>query len=139
MCIRDSYQLGWDTVISGVTRATSGRPFNAIGIGADSDGDNIFDNRLIGTQKGEFQTEPYLSTDFRMTKNIMLGDEAKITGMFEIFNLFNRANPYEVNRACSDTDGDGTVDAKGCQGGAFGQVIRPFPGREIQLGLKLSF
>ncbi len=133
------YQLGWDTVISGVTRATSGRPFNAIGIGADSDGDNIFDNRLIGTQKGEFQTEPYLSTDFRMTKNIMLGDEAKITGMFEIFNLFNRANPYEVNRACSDTDGDGTVDAKGCQGGAFGQVIRPFPGREIQLGLKLSF
>ena len=133
------YQLPLDFVLSGVVRGQSGRPFNAIGIGADSDGDNIFDNRLIGTEKGEFETDPFFQSDLRVTKEFKFGEGMKVTALIEVFNLFNNANPFEVNRNCDDTDGDGAPDPAGCGGTGFGQVIRPFPGREVQLGFKFDF
>jgi hypothetical protein len=118
------YQLPYQVDLSGVLRATSGRPFNAAGLPQDSDGDTQFDNRLIGTPKGGYLTDVFVQLDTRVAKEIRFGGRQRLTALIEIFNVFNRANPFVVNN---------TV------GPSLGQTIQPYPGREIQLGLRLDF
>jgi hypothetical protein len=110
--------------IGGILKTSSGAPFNAAGGGLDSDGDEIFDNRLIGTKKGEFKTDPFFSADLRVGKEFRLGGRRTLLGLIEFFNLTNRANPFRINTAF---------------GPAIGQTIEPVPGREIQLGIRFDF
>jgi outer membrane receptor protein involved in Fe transport len=111
--------------ISGILKTTSGYPFNAAGLPQDSDGDQIFDNRLIGTEKGEFATDYFLQLDLRLAKWFSIGDTQRLTVLVEFFNLTNRANPFRVNTSFG-TD-------------AFGATIEPLPGREIQFGFRYDF
>jgi len=53
-----------------------------------------------------------------------MGDNLRVQGLIEFFNLFNRANPLIVNRNV---------------GSELGENIRPLPGREIQLGFRIDF
>lgn len=133
------YHLPLGIRLSGVLNASSGRPFNAAGLPLDSDGDNIFDNRLIGTKKGGFETAPFFNIDMRVAKQFSLGERVRSTLLAEFFNLTNQANPDEVNKLCQDTTGDGLPDLAGCGGPDFGATVRPFPGREIQFGFRLDF
>jgi len=110
--------------ISGILNTTSGRPFNAAGLAQDSDGDQMFDNRALDTEKGEFETDPYFNIDMRLAKEFSFGERSAFMVMFEIFNLTNRANPLTVNRAL---------------GPDIGQTIEPVPGREIQIGIRFDF
>lgn len=119
-----SYLMPFDIGLSGVLRATSGRPFNAAGLPQDSDGDSQFDNRLIGTEKGGYLTDKFVQVDLRLSKDVKLSGQQKLTAMFEFFNLFNRANPFVVNN---------TV------GPNLGRTVQPYPGREIQLGVRFDF
>lgn len=133
------YQLPWKIDISGVIKTSSGSPFNAAGLPLDSDGDGIFDNRLIGTKKGQFETAHFFETDMRVSKRFEFGERYRATAMIELFNLTNRANPYIVNRTCGDSNGDGLPDPGGCTGPDFGKIVQPYPGREIQLGFRFEF
>src|SRR5206468_3440266 len=72
-------QLTYRVYLSGVLRATSGRPFNAAGLPQDSDGDTQFDNRLIGTAKGGFLTDKFVQLDLRVAKEINLGGRQRAT------------------------------------------------------------
>jgi hypothetical protein len=109
--------------LSGVFRATSGRPFNAAGLPVDTDGDANLDNRLITTEKGEFVTDPFAEADIRVAKPFSIfGGE--VTLLAEVFNLLNRANPLEVQRAF---------------GPDIGTTLIPLPGREWQFGLRYQF
>lgn len=110
--------------VAGILKASSGTPFNAAGGGIDSDGDEIFDNRLVGTEKGGFETDRFLSVDLRLAKELRFGGARNLMLMFEVFNLTNRANPFRVNTAL---------------GPAIGQTIEPLHGREIQFGFRVDF
>lgn len=117
------YRAGWGVDVSGVFRATSGRPFNAAGLPVDSDGDGNFDNRLLSTKKGEFVTDPFAQLDLRVAKTFG-PPKAQFAILVEVFNLLNRRNPVQVNRAFGPT---------------IGETIEPAPGREFQLGFRLDF
>jgi hypothetical protein len=117
------YRLPGRIDLSGVFRATSGRPFNAAGLPVDTDGDANLDNRLITTEKGEFVTDPFAEADIRVAKPFSIfGGE--VTLLAEVFNLLNRANPLEVQRAF---------------GPDIGTTLIPLPGREWQFGLRYQF
>jgi outer membrane receptor protein involved in Fe transport len=133
------YRLPHGVEVSGVVRAQSGRPFNAAGLPIDSDGDNIFDNRLLGTEKGQFSTDPFFQLDLRLAKEFALAGGSRAIFLIEFFNLTNRANPFVVNTTCGDSNGDNLPDPGGCSGATFGSTIRPFPGREIQIAVKFDF
>ena len=117
--------------LSGVLRWQSGQPFNAAGLPLDSDGDNIFDNRLFGTEKGEFTGPRFFQLDLRFAKVIRVRDTA-FTILLEIFNVTNERNPEVINRTCGDSTGDGLPDAGGCMGPDFGGVVRALPGRAFR-------
>ena len=119
-----SLQAPYGIDVSGILKSSSGARFNAAGGGIDTDGDEIFDNRLLGTEKGAFKTDPFIQLDARFAKEFRLGGRRNLTGMVDIFNLTNRANPFRVNTAF---------------GPAIGQTIEPVPGREIQFGLRFDF
>ena len=110
--------------LSGLLNVLSGRPFNGAGLPIDSDGDDVFDNRDLRTEKGEFETDATINVDLRLAKEFSVGDNLRVQGLIEFFNLFNRANPLIVNRNV---------------GPELGENIRPLPGREIQLGFRIDF
>lgn len=118
------YQLPWDFTLSGVLRATSGKPFNAAGLPQDSDGDDQFDNRLIGTEKGQFLTDPFFQIDLRIAKEFRFTTRRSLTALIESFNLTNRQNPFIVNNIL---------------GPNIGQNVQPLPGREVQIGFRVDF
>ena len=60
--------------------------------------------------------------DLRVAKDFGSGVR-RFTAMVEIFNLFNRANPFIVNTIV---------------GPDVGQTIQPLPGREIQIGVRFE-
>jgi hypothetical protein len=117
------FQAPWSLDVSGVFRATSGRPFNAAGLPVDSDGDGNLDNRLLTTKKGEFTTDAFAQLDLRVAKTVGLG-RGQLTLLLEAFNLFNRRNPVQVNRSF---------------GPSIGETIEPAPGRELQIGFRFDF
>jgi outer membrane receptor protein involved in Fe transport len=117
-------QAPWGIDIAGILKTSSGFPFNAAGGGLDSDGDEIFDNRLVGTEKGAFLSDHFFTIDLRLAKEFRFGGPRNLMLMFEVFNLTNRANPFRINTALGPT---------------IGQTIEPLPGREIQLGFRIDF
>lgn len=133
------YQMPLGFELSGVIKAASGSPFNAAGLPLDSDGDGIFDNRLLGTQKGQFQTAPFFEADMRVAKHFKFGERFRATALLEMFNVTNRANPFIVNRTCGNSGGGGLPDPGGCTGPDFGKIVQPYPGREVQLGFRFEF
>ena len=122
--VSGSYTAPLAIDLSGVFRADSGRPFNAAGLPQDSDGDGNFDDRLLGTPKGGYTTDSTIQLDLRIAKTFVLGAGWRTTVIGEMFNVFNRRNPLTVNRTF---------------GPAIGDTIEAFPGREVQLGLRVDF
>lgn len=118
------YELPYDISVSGVLRATSGRPFNAAGLPLDTDGDNQFDNRLLGTEKGGFLTDPFVQADLRLAKEFGFTSRQRATILIEFFNITNRANPFIVNTVV---------------GPRLGDTVQPYPGREVQIGFRFDF
>lgn len=117
------YRMPWRVDVSGVFRGSSGRPFNAAGLPVDSDGDANLDNRLITTEKGEFETDSFAELDLRVARPFRIGG-GQLTVLAEVFNLLNRANPLEVQRAFGPT---------------IGTTLIPLPGREWQFGIRYQF
>ena len=58
----------------------------------DSDGDEQFDNRLIGTEKGGVPDRWFLQLDLRVAKEFGSASR-RVQALLEIFNLKNGANP----------------------------------------------
>ncbi len=118
------FQAPYGIDVSGILKYNSGYPFNAAGLPQDSDGDEIFDNRLLTTEKGQFETDYYFSVDLRLAKEFAIGSSQRFTALVEFFNLTNRANPFRVNTSF---------------GPNIGLTIEPLPGREIQFGFRYDF
>jgi hypothetical protein len=64
--------------------------------------------------------------DLRIAKTWVIRERFKIQGLFEFFNLFNNANPA-------------AIQFQQAQAATFGSVSQHLPGREGQVGLRLTF
>jgi len=120
-----AYTLPHRVTLSSVITARSGRPFTADGVG-DYDGDgfnDFFDTRTDG--RGAFSLPTFFQWDFRGAWDVQIQKRTRLTLIGEVFNLTNRANAAQVI---------GSFDSPN-----FQEPINFFPGREIQLAVRLSF
>jgi outer membrane receptor for ferrienterochelin and colicin len=115
--------------LSGVFRATSGAFFSAsaAAAGIDYDQDGIRSTRPPTTTRNEFTGPSFVNVDVRLEKTFKIG-RYSASGLIEFFNVFNRSNPSKVENSYT-TEPVAT----------FGEVLVPYPGREAQLGFRLTF
>jgi hypothetical protein len=120
-------QLPWKFEFSSIFRVQGGFPFsrntNSL---IDVDGD-FFTNSIDHKYgRNEFNAPKLTNVDIRAAKRFDISERMKLYAYFEMFNLFNAANPAAVQGLSGTTP-------------AFGAVTEVLPGREGQVGLKFEF
>ena len=114
--------------ISAIFRAQSGfhysRSFSSEA--PDVDGDGIPAAVDFTAGRNHFVAPPFVNMDARLAKWFRLGDHARLETLIEFFNLFNRANPSQIQTAAEGPT-------------RFGTVTQVLPGREGQVGIKIEF
>ncbi|HSF15811.1 MAG TPA: TonB-dependent receptor [Vicinamibacteria bacterium] len=119
------YVFPHDFTVSSVVTWRSGRPFTADGVG-DYDGDgfnDFFDTRTEG--RGAFSLPTFFQWDLRVEKAFRFGGQGRVAVIGEFFNMTNRNNAAQVI---------GLFDSAN-----FQQPINFFPGREVQLAVRVGF
>ncbi len=81
---------GWQ--LSNVLTYGSGRPVNATVAGDANQDGNTYNDRLPGYRRNAFIGPDYFTTDFRLTRNLHIGDRLNLQLLAESFNTFNRTN-----------------------------------------------
>lgn len=125
--------LPWKFELSTVFRAQSGYRFSQTAITpVDQDGNSNFNGRDLKTARNQFVSPSFVNMDLRVAKTFAVGDRLQIQALFEFFNLFNNANPAAMNLV--ENSIPPTPGAP-----AFGTVALFLPGREGQVGLRITF
>jgi outer membrane receptor protein involved in Fe transport len=120
-------ELPWKFSVSGIFRAQSGFRFSRQAeVPVDVDGDLNFNpiDRTIG--RNTFTAPPYVNLDIRFTRRWQIRDRLRLTGLVEVFNVFNSRNPAAVETARGRPT-------------AFGKPLQVLPGREGQIGVRIEF
>lgn len=121
-------QLPKQFEISAIFRGQSGfhysRTFSTTA--TDVDGDGIPAAVDFTVERNHFAAPRYVNIDVRFAKWFQLGEHVKLEALIEFFNLWNRANPSQIQTAP-----DAPV--------RFGTVTQVLPGREGQVGIKIEF
>lgn len=138
------YQLPWGFNFSTIITAASGRPYTAL-FGADANGDGdggAFPSdrarRTVGDpsssvgRNSETMSSQFI-VDARVSKRFVFASGFAIEGIVDAFNLLDRANYTEINNIF----GSGAFPSNPLP--AYGQYTVILPGRQIQLGAKVSF
>jgi hypothetical protein len=147
------YRFPGDILVSSILTAASGRPFTPLA-GFDWNGDGnggAFPSDRARRTPGPTGTpavdsvgrnsetmDKQIIVDMRVSKKVRLR-EAAVEGIFEVFNLFNRANFSEINNIFGGgafpnqplTDAQGRVTY-----GRYEQALAPL---QVQLAVKFSF
>jgi len=122
-------QLPWKFEISSLFRVQSGfRYTQASQSPVDEDGNNNIGSRDLKTGRNAFTSPYFINVDMRFARNFAIGERVKIQGLLEFFNVFNKANPAAVQPLQG-----------GVVGQPFGAVAAVLPGREGQIGLRITF
>ena len=120
--------LPWQFQISGIVRAQSGfhfSRFDALNRGPDGNGN--FNGIDFTAGRNAFNAPPFVNVDLRFSKRFNIRERVKAEILFEFFNLLNRQNPASVqNRENIATQ-------------PFGSITQVLPGREGQVGFRISF
>ena len=131
--------------LSAIVTAASGRPYNILA-GADLNGDgdggtipgpdrarvNPADPATsIGRNLGTLPSQATM--DLRVSRRFRLGGRASVDAIFEVFNLFNRANFTDINNIF----GVGAYPTAPAP--TFAQFQQATPPRQIQLAAKVNF
>jgi hypothetical protein len=133
-----------DLLLSSIIIIASGRPYNVLA-GADLNGDgnggatapdraraNPTDpSSSVGRNSATLPRQA--TVDLRVSRRFPLGGRARLDGIFEVFNLFNRTNYTEINNIF----GTGAYPANPLP--TFGQFTQAASPRQIQLALKVTF
>ena len=145
LVISGLYVAPYDINISTVTRVGSGRPYNILA-GEDLNGDGNGgaipgpDRALrvpgdlsssISRNLGSLPAQ--VAVDLRVSRRMTLRGRLSIDAIFDVFNLFNRANFTDVNNIF----GIGAYPTNPSP--TFGQFLQTGPPRQAQLALKVSF
>jgi outer membrane receptor protein involved in Fe transport len=86
---------GWE--LSGILTAQSGQPYSGL-INFDLNNDGVFaTDRTPGLGRNTFYMPASISLDPRLTRNINIGERAKLQLIWEAFNVLNHANITYVN------------------------------------------
>ena len=138
--------IGLGRVLSGFTLSPivtydSGHPFNIL-LGQDANGDTQANtDRPLHAGRNTGAGPDYVSVDLRIARAFAFGENIRLEGIFEAFNLFNRVNYSGVNNIVGPTplpsyhvEGRSDVPANAPLG--FTSAFDP---RQIQLGVKLKF
>jgi hypothetical protein len=120
--------LPWQFQVSGIFRAQSGFHFSRFDDPPrDPDGNGNFSGVDFTAGRNAFTAEPFVNLDLRFAKQFDIGERVNIQFLFELFNVLNRQNPAAVqNRANLQTQ-------------PFGSTTQVLPGREGQVGIRISF
>jgi hypothetical protein len=125
--------LPWKFELSSVFRAQSGFHYTEASlVPLDQDGNGNFNIRDLKTGRNAFVAPPFVNMDLRLAKTFALGERVNAQLLFEFFNLFNNANPAAIQNAQ-------TVSPLPAGALAFGEVSQYLPGREGQIGLRITF
>ena len=120
-------ELPWKIQISSLFRAQSGFRYTVSAVApVDVDANGTFNGRDLKTGRNAFSAPPFVNMDLRIAKTWTIGDRFKIQGLFEFFNLLNNDNPA-------------AIQIQEAQTATFGSVSQHLPGREGQVGLRLTF
>jgi len=120
--------LPWKFQISGIFRAQSGFHFSRFdALNRDPDGNGNFNGIDFTAGRNAFTAPPFVNVDLRFSKRFNIRERVKAEILFEFFNLLNRQNPASVqNRQNITTQ-------------PFGSITQVLPGREGQVGFRISF
>lgn len=120
--------LPWQFQISGIVRAQSGFHFSRFdALNRDPDGNGNFNSIDFTAGRNAFTAPPFVNVDLRFSKRFNIRERVKAEILFEFFNLLNRQNPASVqNRENIATQ-------------PFGSITQVLPGREGQVGFRISF
>jgi hypothetical protein len=125
--------LPWKFELSSVFRAQSGFHYTQSSlVPLDQDGNSNFNLRDLKTGRNAFVSPPFVNMDLRIAKTFPIGERVNAQLLFEFFNLFNNANPAAIQNAQTPTP----LPAGAL---AFGEVSQYLPGREGQIGLRITF
>lgn len=120
-------ELPWKIQISSLFRAQSGFRYTiSATTPVDVDANGTFNGRDLKTGRNAFSAPPFVNMDLRLAKTWIIGDRFKIQGLFEFFNLLNNDNPAAIQIQQSEP-------------ATFRSVSQHLPGREGQVGLRLTF
>ena len=120
-------ELPWKIQISSLFRAQSGFRYTiSATTPVDVDANGTFNGRDLKTGRNAFSAPPFVNMDLRVAKTWFIGDRFKIQGLFEFFNLLNNDNPAAIQIQQSEP-------------ATFRSVSQHLPGREGQVGLRLTF
>ena len=137
------YDAGAGIELSGIVTVASGVPFNILAgtdLNGDGDGGNFPSDRArqspgdpsssVPRNAGRLPTEA--TVDLRVSRRFSRSGIA-VEPIFEVFNLFNRANFIDVNNVF------GTGAYPSAPLPTYGQFVRAAAPRQAQLGLRLTF
>jgi len=124
--------LPWQFQISGIFRVQSGFHFSRFDeMSRDPDGNGNFNSIDFTAGRNAFTGPPLVNLDMRFSKRFDIGDRVRVQVLLEFFNLLNRQNPAVVqNRADSPLRPNLRP---------FGTANQVLPGREGQVGFRISF
>jgi hypothetical protein len=118
------YQLPFGFNAGAIVTANSAAPYNHT-TGRDDNLDFVNNDRPAGVRFNALRGAPIFLTDLRLTKKLFLDNRRNVEIMWEMFNVFNRAN-------LSDYNGNQ-------QATTFGQARSALPPFQGQLGVRLMF
>lgn len=137
------YDAGAGIQLSGIVTVASGVPFNILAgtdLNGDGDGGNFPSDRArmspgdpsssVPRNAGRLPTEA--TVDLRVSRRFNPSGVA-VEPIFEVFNLFNRANFTDVNNVF------GTGAFPSAPLPTYGQFVRAAAPRQAQLGIRLTF
>jgi hypothetical protein len=77
--------------------------------------------------------------DMRLSKTFGLPNRTRVEGIFEVFNLFNRANFSEINNVFGANAFPDQPQADALGRVTYGRYVQALAPRQIQLALKMTF
>ena len=120
--------LPWKFQIGGIFRAQSGFHFSKFDVlNRDPDGNGNFNSIDFTAGRNRFTSAPYVNFDMRFSKRIDISERVKVQILFEMFNILNRQNPAAIQNR-------DTIAAE-----PFGSTTQVLPGREGQIGFRITF
>jgi hypothetical protein len=130
----------WDITVAPIFEYGSGQPWNRR-LGYDFNGDGRTSDRAPGVERFSEDGPPFRQFSLRVTKTFGIGP-VSLDLIAEAFNLFDTTN-YAVDSIQTGEFLSGPTLANAALPSVanplFGQATATFPGREIQLGLRVSF
>lgn len=120
--------LPWKFQIGGIFRVQSGFHFSRFdALNRDPDGNGNFNGIDFTAGRNAFTAPAFVNLDLRFSKRFDIGDRVNVQLLLEFFNILNRQNPASVqSRENIVTE-------------PFGSITQVLPGREGQVGVRISF